>query len=51
MNGKPRDRDGYTPDDLLQVRATCLTVAATLGVRLDRLCIVGGLVPNLLVGK
>lgn len=51
MNGKPRDRDGYTPDDLLQVRATCRTVAATLGAHLDRLCIVGGLVPNLLIDE
>jgi len=49
--GKPRNRDGYTPEDLLQVRSTCLTVAATLGAQLDRLCIVGGLVPNLLIDE
>lgn len=49
--GKPRSRDGYTPEDLLQVRSTCLTVAATLGAHLDRLCIVGGLVPNLLIDE
>lgn len=49
--GKPRDRDGYIPDDLLQVRSTCLTVAATLGAQLDRLCIVGGLVPSLLIDE
>jgi hypothetical protein len=46
---KPRRRDGYTPEDLAQVRATCLTVAATLGAHLDRICIVGGLAPSLLI--
>jgi hypothetical protein len=49
--GKPRRRDGYTPEDLLQVQATCLTVAATLGARLDDICVVGGLVPSLLIDQ
>lgn len=49
--GKPRGRDGYTPEDLLHVRSACLTIAATLGAQLDRLCIVGGLVPNLLIDE
>ena len=31
------------------VEATCLTVAVTLGALMDRLCIVGGLVPSLLI--
>lgn len=50
-SGKPRNRDGYTPENLQQVRSTCLTVAATLGAHLDRLCIVGGLVPSLLIDE
>ncbi len=49
--GKPRHRDGYAPESLQQVRSTCLTLAATLGAQLDRLCIVGGLVPNLLIDE
>jgi hypothetical protein len=50
--GKPRTRDGYVPEDLAQVRATCLTVAITLGTpRLDDVCIVGGLVPSLLIDQ
>lgn len=49
--GKPRHRDGYTSEELLQIRSTCLTVAVTLGAHLDQLCIVGGLVPNLLIDE
>lgn len=33
------------------MRSTCLTVAATLGAQLDQLCIVGGLVPSLLIDE
>lgn len=46
---KPRHRSGYTAEETLQVRSACLTVAVTLGAYLDDLCIVGGLVPSLLV--
>lgn len=46
---KPRHRSGYTPEAFAQVKAACLTVAVTLGAYLDDLCIVGGLVPALLI--
>lgn len=46
---KPRHRSGYDAEDLEQVRAACLTVAVTLGAYLDEVCIVGGLVPALLI--
>lgn len=48
---KPRHRSGYTAATTLQVESTCLTVAATLGSFLDDLCIVGGLVPSLLLDR
>lgn len=46
---KPRNRSGYTPEEFEQVKAACLTIAVTLGAYLDDLCIVGGLVPSLLI--
>jgi hypothetical protein len=46
---KPRHRSGYSPEEFEQVKAACLTVAVTLGAYLDDVCIVGGLVPALLV--
>ncbi len=46
---KPRHRSGYSSEETLQVRSACLTVAVTLGAYLDDLCIVGGLVPSLLI--
>lgn len=46
---KPRHRSGYEAEDFEQVRATSLTVAVTLGAYLDEVCIVGGLVPALLI--
>jgi hypothetical protein len=46
---KPRHRSGYTAEETEQVKAVCLTVAVTLGAYLDDVCIVGGLVPPLLV--
>ncbi len=46
---KPRNRSGYTPEEFEQVKAACLTIAVTLGAYLDELCIVGGLVPSLLI--
>jgi hypothetical protein len=46
---KPRHRSGYTAEDTLQVHSACLTVAVTLGAYLDDLCIVGGIVPSLLI--
>lgn len=46
---KPRTRDGYTPEDLANVISACLTFAVTVGAHMDELCIVGGLVPSLLI--
>jgi predicted nucleotidyltransferase len=46
---KPRHRSGYSSEETEQVRAACLTVAITLGAYLDDICIVGGLVPTLLI--
>ena len=46
---KPRHRSGYKGEDLEQVTSACLTVAVTLGAYMDDLCIVGGLVPALLI--
>jgi hypothetical protein len=46
---KPRHRSGYTTEETEQVRAVCFTVAVTLGAYLDDVCIVGGLVPPLLI--
>lgn len=46
---KPRHRSGYGQEEFEQVKAACLTVAVTLGAYVDDLCIVGGLVPALLI--
>lgn len=46
---KPRHRTGYGAEEFELVKSACLTVAVTLGAYLDDLCIVGGLVPALLI--
>jgi len=46
---KPRHRSGYGQEEFEQVKSACLTVAVTLGAYLDDVCIVGGLVPALLI--
>lgn len=46
---KPRHRSGYLSEDTLQAVSACLTVAVTLGGYMDDVCIVGGLVPSLLI--
>jgi hypothetical protein len=46
---KPRHRSGYSREETEQVEAALLTVAVTLGGLMDRICIVGGLVPSLLI--
>jgi len=48
---KPRHHSGYLPEETAQVQAACLTVAVTLGALMDRLCIVGGLAPTLLIDR
>ncbi len=49
MPDKPRHASGYAAEEFEQVTAACLTVAVTLGAYLDDICIVGGLVPALLI--
>jgi predicted nucleotidyltransferase len=51
VTDKPRHRSGYRREETEQVEATCLTVAVTLGALMDDLCIVGGLVPNLIIDR
>ena len=46
---KPRTADGYTPEHLERVRATCLHLASVLGDLVGEIVIVGGLVPSLLI--
>lgn len=46
---KPRHHSGYSAEELGQVKAACLTVAVTIGAFLDEVCVVGGLVPALLI--
>jgi hypothetical protein len=46
---KPRHHSGYQHEETVLVEAACLTVAVTLGAMMDRLCIVGGLAPSLLI--
>jgi len=48
---KPRHYTGYRREETEQVEAACLTVAVTLGALMDRLCIVGGLVPSLIIDR
>jgi hypothetical protein len=48
---KPRHRSGYRREETEQVESACLTVAVTLGALMDQLCIVGGLVPSLLIDR
>jgi hypothetical protein len=49
VTDKPRHRSGYTSEETEVVRSACLTFAVTCGSYLDDLCIVGGLVPSLLI--
>ena len=48
---KPRERSGYSREETEQVISVCLTVAVTLGALMDDLCVVGGLVPSLLIDQ
>jgi Nucleotidyl transferase AbiEii toxin, Type IV TA system len=48
---KPRHHSGYQREETLLIEAACLTVAVTLGALMDRLCIVGGLAPSLLIDR
>lgn len=46
---KPRSRTGYSREESALAISACLSVAVTLGALMDDLCIVGGLVPTLLI--
>jgi hypothetical protein len=46
---KPRHRSGYGPEEFELVKSACLTIVVTLGAYVDDVCIVGGLVPALLI--
>lgn len=48
---KPRERSGYRREETLQVESACLTLAVTLGALMDDLCVVGGLVPSLIIDR
>lgn len=48
---KPRHRSGYSREETELVETICLTVIGTLGAYLDDLCVVGGLVPPLLIDR
>lgn len=49
MAEKPQTASGYAREDTELVVSTTLTVATILGDLLDDLCVVGGLVPTLLI--
>lgn len=49
MPDKPRHHSGYSREETELVESACLTLAVTLGALIDQLCIVGGLVPSLLI--
>jgi hypothetical protein len=48
---KPRHRSGYSDEETELVKSACLTVAVTLGALMGELCIVGGLIPSLLIDQ
>lgn len=49
MTQKPDTASGYTREETDQVVAACLTIAGALGDLMDDVCIVGGLVPSLII--
>jgi hypothetical protein len=48
---KPRHHSGYQREETALVETACLTMAVTLGALMDRLYIVGGLAPSLLIDR
>jgi len=51
MADKPATAAGYSSEQLVLVRSTCLFVATKLGDLMDDLVVVGGLAPSLLVDQ
>lgn len=50
-DAKPRHHSGYSREETEQVEMVCLTVIGTLGAYVKDLCVVGGLVPTLLIDR
>jgi hypothetical protein len=51
MPDKPTRADGYPPQQVARVKATCLYLATKLGDLMPELVVVGGLVPSLLIDQ
>lgn len=51
MADKPKQASEYKSEQVELVRATCLYVATRLGVLMDEVVVVGGLVPSLLIDQ
>jgi len=51
MPEKPITADGYSPNQVARVKATCLYLATKLGDLMPELVVVGGLVPSLLIDQ
>lgn len=48
---KPQTAAGYSREETEQVEAACLTIATILGDLMNDICIVGGLVPSMLIDR
>jgi hypothetical protein len=51
MSEKPITAEGYPPDQVARVKATCLYLATKLGDIMEELVVIGGLVPSLLIDQ
>ena len=51
MPEKPKVAEGYPPDQVARVKATCLYLATKIGDLMDEIVVVGGLVPSLLIDQ
>lgn len=51
MADKPATAGGYSSEQAVLVRAACLYVATKLGDLMDRIVIIGGLVPSLIIDQ
>lgn len=51
MSEKPNTAAGYSRDQAARGKATCLYLATKLGDIMDKLVVVGGLVPSLLIDQ
>ncbi len=51
MELKPKNKSGYTPEDLERAQMTCLVLAVKLQAFIEEIVVVGGLVPSLIVDQ